>query len=170
MKEGWDRADSSERKCASASVLVDFVFQVVLPVADTQHVWSVHKAPWSAAAGHQWQGHEWLAVRLQPSPGRHNSVRGDRAGHRFCLVLRNWMSCRNWRRVGRKPPQTFSRQSSPVFQELQGLLLWLVTLWAAMSSLNMCGMWHLWTTRWFPCIAILQMHKVSYFLCAGLPF
>lgn len=73
-------------------------------------------------------------------------------------------------RVGKKTPQTIRKQTSPVFQKLQGLLFWLEMFWTAMSSLNMCGMLHLEATRCFPCISILQIYKVSYFLCAGLSF
>ena len=59
---------------------------------------------------------------------------------------------------------------------MQWLLLWLVTL-TDVSSLNRCGMLHaklhLEATKWFPCIALLQIYKASHYLCAGgsgLPF
>jgi len=63
------------------------------------------------------------------------------------------------------------------FRKRSGWLLWLVMFLTDISSLNMCGMLHailyLEATECFPCIAVLQIYKASYCLCAGgfaLPF
>lgn len=60
---------------------------------------------------------------------------------------------------------------------MQWLLLWLVTFLTDVASLNMHGMLHtilhLEATKVFLCIAILQIHKASHYLCvggSGLPF
>lgn len=80
-------SSSSARDCASASVLVDVGIYIVLNIPDAKHVWCVHKASWGPAPGHQRQRHERLVIRLQPAPGRHDTVRGS-----SCKAWRSWDS------------------------------------------------------------------------------
>lgn len=89
----------------------------------------------------------------------------------FNLLLRNLTRCGKWRREkGRqKNPPNDQKKNQPCNSGTAGAVLACDVL-NSLSSLTMCGMLHLEATRCFPCIAILQIYKVSCFLCAGLPF
>lgn len=63
---------ASDRWVAARDVWADkYLF---LFVSDGQHLCRVHKTPRHSPAGHQREGHERLAVRLQPAARRHDKV------------------------------------------------------------------------------------------------
>lgn len=70
-------------------VAVSFVILIVLNIADTQHLWCMHKASWGPAPGHQWQRHEWLVIRLQPTSCWHDTVRGNSWAKSLKIVSKN---------------------------------------------------------------------------------
>lgn len=156
------------------------VLWIVLNIPDTQHIWRVHKASWSPAPGHQWQGHEWLVICLQSSSCWHNTVRGSswaqhKESERRQIVLQNLISSEGVDEMGELKEEggwaTNKTPNSPVFQETEWLMQWLVTVVTAVSSLNTCGMLHailhLKATNWIPDIAVAQSYKASYCPRAG---
>lgn len=90
----------------------------------------------------------------------------------FSFAPRNLTRCGNWRREEsrQKKPQNNQKTNLPCISGTAGAAVLACDVLNSHVSLNVCGMLRLETTRWFPCIAILQIYKVSYFLCAGLPF
>lgn len=72
----------------------------------------MHKASWGPAPGHQWQRHEWLVIRLQPTSCWHNTVRGN-----------SWAG-KELKNSHKQTGKWFVAELSPVLKKLMGWLSW----------------------------------------------
>lgn len=149
----------------------------------------MHKASWGPAPGHQWQRHEWLVICLQSTSCWHNTVRGSswadnaakhkdseiviskaaaRLSQNLILFWRIWQD--GWTEGGRRvcnKKKVIKRSNKPCISGNAVAIAFLTDV----ASLNMSGMLHtilhLEATKVFLCIAILQIHKASHYLCVG---